>query len=34
MGLVDLEEKSGRISIQLSVLGRLLMNGYVEQPEG
>ena len=33
MGLVDLEEASGRISVRLSMLGRLLINGYVESPK-
>jgi DNA-binding transcriptional ArsR family regulator len=32
MGLVDLEEHSGRVSVKLSMLGRLLMKGYVEPP--
>ncbi|MBU0953597.1 MAG: hypothetical protein KKA90_04230 [Nanoarchaeota archaeon] len=32
MGLVETEEKNGRIAIKLSVLGRLLMEGYIEQP--
>jgi len=30
MGLVELEENSGRIKVDLSVLGRLLVNGYVD----
>lgn len=30
MGLVDTEEKKGRISLRLSVLGRLLLKGYVD----
>jgi len=32
MGLVDLEEISGRIKVSLSSLGRLLVKGYVESP--
>ena len=33
MGLVDLEENSGRVSVKLSVLGRLMLEGYVEKPK-
>lgn len=33
LGLVDTIEKGGRIEIHLSMLGRLLIKGYVEQPE-
>lgn len=33
MGLVELEEHSGRVGVKLSLLGRLLMRGYVEEPE-
>ena len=33
MGLVELEEHSGRVGMKLSVLGRLLMNGYVDPPD-
>lgn len=33
MGLVELEEHSGKINIKLSVLGKLLMSGYVESPK-
>lgn len=30
MGLVETKEKKGRISVKLSVLGKLLVNGYVD----
>lgn len=33
LGLVDTTERNGRIEIHLSMLGRLLIKGYVEQPE-
>lgn len=33
MGLVELEEHAGRVGVKLSMLGRLLMNGYVEPAE-
>ena len=29
MGLVDVNEKKGKIEIKLSTLGRMLMNGYL-----
>lgn len=32
LGLVDTMEKNGRTEIHLSMLGRLLIKGYVEQP--
>lgn len=32
MGLVDLGENSGRISVKLSVLGKLMLEGYIEKP--
>lgn len=32
MGLVELDEHGGRVAIKLSMLGRLLMKGYVETP--
>jgi hypothetical protein len=31
LGLVDTQEKSGRTEVHLSMLGRLLIKGYVEQ---
>ncbi|MFH1211250.1 MAG: DUF6293 family protein [archaeon] len=33
LGLVDTMERNGRVEIHLSMLGRLLVKGYVEQPE-
>jgi predicted transcriptional regulator len=33
MGLVNLEEAGGRVAVSLSLLGRLLINGYVQPPE-
>ncbi|MFH1331875.1 MAG: DUF6293 family protein [archaeon] len=33
LGLVDTTEKNGRVEIHLSMLGRLIIKGYVEQPE-
>jgi hypothetical protein len=32
MGLVDTKENKGRISIELSAMGRMIVKGYV-QPE-
>ncbi|MFH1364699.1 MAG: DUF6293 family protein [Candidatus Aenigmatarchaeota archaeon] len=33
LGLIETEEKRGKISVTLSVLGRLLIRGYVDSPE-
>ncbi|MEM4244904.1 MAG: DUF6293 family protein [Candidatus Nanoarchaeia archaeon] len=33
LGLVETKENNGRTEIHLSMLGRLLVKGYVEQPE-
>lgn len=33
LGLVDTNERNGRVEIHLSLMGRLLLKGYVEQKE-